>query len=784
MTLVYACCAWLLGVYIGHEWSGGSSYAWVLIPPLLVALWTVRKNHARRFTVALGLVAVLGALRMAAVLPDVGPGSLAYYNDRWTSLTGTVTARPGVRDNKVNLTVEVDEVRLDSEPRPVGGRVLVTTPLYPRVEYGERLRVDGYLQEPPIFEDFSYRDYLARKGISSLMYYPDVHVLSHGHGSRVSEMLHAIRQHGEWTIDRILPYPEAALLGGILLGRYSAIPKELMDSFNATGTSHIIVISGFNISVLAVVLMRLANQFVSRRQAALVCIAGIVFYCCLVGADAAVRRAAIMGSTIMIAVLFGRESNALTSLALAALILTAVDPLALWDVSFQLSAGATLGLVLFASPLYQQAQRMVAGSGFSQSLLPLFKDTVIATLAAQVFTLPLILSHFKRLSVVMPLANILVLPAQPPLMGSGAVALLAGSIWMPAGRFVAWGAWLFLTYTIRVVELLGSIPYASVGIGHLPEACVWGYFGIVLLVLWARKQDGQRLQELWQIGTRHLTAKVVLAALLLFCVLVWVAVFSLPDGRLHVRYLDVGQGDAALITLPDGQQILIDGGPSPTTLLSELGRAMPFWDHKIELVILSHPDEDHLMGLVALLERYEVGQVIDSSAESEADLYLQWRHLIKENQIPGVPAHRGMFVDLGDGAHIDVLHPHPSILMQDAITSNDASTVLRLALGEVSFLFTGDLEAYGESILLESGQNLESTVLKVSHHGAKEGTTELFLQAVDPRLAVISVGSNRFGHPAKETLDRLDGVPVLRTDRTGTLDIRTDGTEYWTDVSM
>jgi len=280
--------------------------------------------------------------------------------------------------------------------------------------------------------------------------------------------------------------------------------------------------------------------------------------------------------------------------------------------------------------------------------------------------------------------------------------------------------------------------------------------------------------------TDRLTTKVVLAALLLTCLIVWAAVFSLPDGHLHVRFLNVGQGDAILITLPSGGHVLIDGGPSPQTLLSELGRAMPFWDHQVELVTLSHPDQDHLLGLLGLLEKYQVGQVLDcATADSGFALFQQWHNELEKRGVPSQKACTGMSFDLGDGVRLDVLYPDPTVLASPAMDSNNTSTVLRLVYGQISFLFTGDLQQEGENVLLQTATPLNSTVLKVSHHGAQEATTEAFVQAVSPQLAIISVGGNRFGHPAPQTLQRLAHIYVLRTDRAGTIDMQTDGVRLW-----
>ncbi len=211
---------------------------------------------------------------------------------------------------------------------------------------------------------------------------------------------------------------------------------------------------------------------------------------------------------------------------------------------------------------------------------------------------------------------------------------------------------------------------------------------------------------------------------------------------------------------------------------------MPFWDHNIELVVLSHPDKDHLGGLLAALERYHVDQVLDSAVDDDALATLHWRELLAENNIQVQQTCAGMRIDLGNGVAMEVLHPPPAgSATLKPLTPNDASTVLRMTYGAVSFLFTGDLEAKGEQTLLHSGSPIASNVLKVSHHGAAEATTADFIQAVSPQLAVISVGLIGLDIPASETLKRLEHVTVLRTDLYGTIDIRTDGVTCWTDKS-
>lgn len=267
-------------------------------------------------------------------------------------------------------------------------------------------------------------------------------------------------------------------------------------------------------------------------------------------------------------------------------------------------------------------------------------------------------------------------------------------------------------------------------------------------------------------------------ALAVLALLVWLAALQLPDGQLHVAFLDIGQGDAIFITAPDGQQVLVDGGPSPAQLAQALGQQMPFWDHSIDLVVLTHPDDDHMMGLIPLFDRYRMAQALTGRKTLSAEEALFWHQTAEAAGVPLAVAEQGMQIALGRDARLEVLHPGAGPLCAAAAADNNCSVVLRLVYGETAFLLTGDLEAAGEQALLASGQPLAAQVLKVSHHGSSGGTTGEFLRAVAPQMAVIQVGShNRFGHPASETLERLAaaGVQVLRTDQQGTIEIVSDG---------
>ena len=258
---------------------------------------------------------------------------------------------------------------------------------------------------------------------------------------------------------------------------------------------------------------------------------------------------------------------------------------------------------------------------------------------------------------------------------------------------------------------------------------------------------------------------------------------SLPDDRLHVSFLDVGQGDAILIQ-KGSQQVLVDGGPSPQAVCLGLGEKMPFWDRTIELMVLSHPSADHVAGLVEVLNRYRVEQVLYPEMDFESGVYDEWLRLVREKGIKATLAQAGQQIDLGGGVAMEVLSPlDPPLSATDSDVDNNAA-VLRLSLGEVSFLLTADMMWEAEFELLYNRANLRSTVLKVAHHGSNTSTTPEFLAVARPELAVISMGAdNEYGHPTEEVLRRLEEElgeeNIYRTDENGTVEFITDGERLW-----
>ena len=792
--LVLVAAAWVAGLILAHHGLvplGVEPLSLVVLSLFAIAgilLW--RKDRTIRLSGICALALLLAGLRYQLALPNLDdPRFVAHYSDQgWVTLDGFVQGYPDVRDTCTYLKLETESIEIEGQGHPIRGTVLVRAPRFPEYHYGDRLRVSGLLQTPQESTEFSYRDYLARQGIYATINRPRIEKIGSGQGSPLWAALFAVKDRARDTIARLVPDPEASLLQGILLGIRSGIPSDLYDDYNTTGTSHIIVISGTNIAFVSSLFAMSLGRLMGKRRAYWFILAGITFYVFLVGADAAVVRAGVMGALLATAIYLGRRSTAYVSLCASAVILTLISPLVLWDVGFQLSFAATLGLILFTPPLERLVERGLSRPSLQDSArqrVRYLTDALVLTLAAQILTLPLVVTHFGRLSLIAPLANLLILPVQPPILSLGSVAAVVGMVPFlePLARIIAWVPWLCLVYTNAIVRWLAGLPFASLEIGPAETGgWVLAYLAIVLAAWFLSRRPGAT-RRIWDSLARRRSGALLLGGALALAILAWLAVLQLPDGKLHVAFLDVGQGDAIFVTTPAGQQILVDGGPSPTALTSALGRLMPFWDRSLDLVVMTHSDTDHITGLAEVLDRYRVDGWVDNGQPSDDPLYVECMARLEESSVERQAVHTGDRLELGSGIVLEVLHPPPRGMVGTKADDNNNSLVLRLVWGEADFLLAGDIEAEAEHLLLVSDEPVGADVLQVAHHGSGGSSTASFLAAVDPNYAVLSVGAdNRFGHPHPGVLDRLTGlgnVVVLRTDEQGTIEFTTDGQRVW-----
>jgi len=590
--------------------------------------------------------------------------------------------------------------------------------------------------------------------------------------------LDALRANLARPLELLVPEPESGILLGIVLGERARVSPDLAHAFAVSGTTHLLAISGFNMTLVGTAVALALRGRARPTARAVATVAAIVAYSVLVGLGPSVMRAALMASVASLGLASGRRAATANALCVAVTAMLFADPAAIADLGFLLSAAATAGLVLWQAPLSERFA-MLPGA---------LRQGLATTLAASAPTLPVVAAAFGRVSLVSPLANLVAVPLFPPLMITGAAASVLGALSVDLARpvaLVAYGCALALRI---VVETFAALPIAALSVPSGPVtglvvtlALVGAVRGVPLIrhlvrLRWAAPAGFASLRgalpaaPCGALPAPHFASPASRFALFAAPALVVAFALAWPsvESEVRVRALDVGQGDAYLVEL-GGATLLIDGGPDPARLMEELGASLPPWRRRIDVVALTHAHLDHGAGLIGVLERYEVGMTLEPVGLNPGALTDLWAAGISRARAERHAVRAGQRLRVGD-AVITVLSP------ENDPRVDTPSLVLRIERGRFSALFMGDATDAALADLLLHPEGLHSRVYVPPHHGAATAHGVTLVQAVRPEVALISVGAgNRYGHPTPETLAALGGITTFRTDRDGTVEVSLDG---------
>ncbi|HEV8563420.1 MAG TPA: DNA internalization-related competence protein ComEC/Rec2 [Actinomycetota bacterium] len=613
----------------------------------------------------------------------------------------------------------------------------------PTAVRGDRLSLSGVVLVP---DDPGFADALRRKGIVAELRASEVERLG-GSANAFVRATQVFRAFVGRSITRLFPPREAGLLLGLALGDDSRLDPSLARDFQATGLGHLLVVSGENVAMVLGPMLGLALALHLRRWPRfLVGLGTVVFFVVLTGAEPSVMRAGVMAGLTLLGVLLGRPRSAGSILAGAVLFLLVLDPWLVWSIGFQLSVAATAGMVALASPL---ADRM----RFLPRSVALAAGT---TLAAQFGVTPILLFHFHEVPGVTVLANLAAFPAVSPALLLGLLAAGLGLAWLPLGRVVAGAAMVPMRYLELVADRLGKAPVGWIT-GGGPMVLVAGIGLAVILASWLR--TGRRPPR-----------RAFAAAAFVLPLLVWsTAISAGPPSQLTIQFFDVGQGDGALIQTPEGANVLIDGGPEPDEVATDLAA---LGVKRLDVVVATHAHADHVIGLPAVLARFPAGLVLEPGCPVEGAPYqADLDRAIADEHVPVEYPRAGDVYSVG-ALRLDVLSPDRCWEGTNSDPNND-SIVLLVTYREDTVLMAGEPEVEAQQVMLEEGEPLRADVFKVPHHGAATSVPEFF-EAVDAELSVIPVGQpNPYGHPAPETLRALQaaGTAIWRTDQHGDITV-------------
>jgi competence protein ComEC len=716
-------------------------------PPVdVVAAAGVRAERNPIVAVSFAMVAVfaLGITWGAVHDARLDSSLLARLAPERIVATGTLRSDPSGTPIGWSAIVDLSRVQAGTATWSVRESVWVSgngAPL--KAVRGDRLELSGVVLVP---DDPEFADALRRKGIVAELEASEIDRLG-GSGNPFVRATQVFRAFVGRSITRLFPPREAGLLMGLALGDDSRLDPSLARDFQATGLGHLLVVSGENVAMVLGPMLGLAMALRLRRWPRfLVGLGTVVFFVVLTGAEPSVMRAGVMAGLTLLGVLLGRPRSAGAILAGAVLLLLVLDPWLVWSIGFQLSVAATAGMVALASPL---ADRM----RFVPRAVSLAAGT---TLAAQIGVTPILLFHFHEVPGVTILANLAAFPAVSPALLLGLLASGLGLAWMPLGRVVAGAAVLPMRYLELVADRLGKAPVGWIT-GGGPLVLVAGIGFAVVLSWWLR--TGRRPPR-----------RAFAAGAFVLPLLVWsTAISAGPPSELTVHFFDVGQGDGALIQTPDGANVLVDGGPEPDEVATDLAA---LGVKRLDVVVATHAHADHVIGLPAVLARFPAGLVLEPGCPVEGAPYqADLDRAIADEHVPVEYPRVGDVYSVG-ALRLDVLSPDRCWEGTNSDPNND-SIVLLVTYRDDTVLMGGEPEVEAQQVMLDEGEPLRAEVFKVPHHGAATSVPEFF-QAVDAQLSVIPVGQpNPYGHPAPETLQALQatGTAIWRTDQHGDITV-------------
>jgi competence protein ComEC len=741
------------------------------------ALLDARRRSAGMHSLAVaalgaGIVAVRLAAGMVASGGTTGPGTVPLPQEAgtWRAAVAAVHTTNGQQIATLSA----------ADPAVVCASNL---PAYPRLAVGDTISWKGRFRA---LSASPYDQFLASQGVAARCEAMSVTITARDES--LAGRLERIRESSGDALQVVLPEPEGGLAAAILIGLRDRVDKGVAADFTTAGVSHIVAISGWNISIVAATISALLGGL-SRRRRSIVIVAAIVAYTSFAGASPSVVRAALMATVGLLAVESGRGSRVTVGLAWAITAMLVVDPGTVGDVGFQLSAAATAGLVTWAGPLTRRLDRLLPWLPGS------IRESLGVSFAAQVATLPLALLVFGRLAPIAPAANLVAVPLVPPAMAAGAVAFAAGWLAVAGGPgwlagLLAMPAWALLAAMIGIVHLAASVPGANATLPFPANAAaaLIAALGALRLhrsltqppkrtAVTALPPPPRRVEHL---GPRRRLAVLTAAFLVALsgCV-----VSAHPDGAVHIIVLDVGQGDSILLEGDRGSRILVDGGPDGSVLMHALDAFVPPWDRRLNAVVLTHPHDDHDGGLAMLMARYRVARAFESGWPAMSPAYRAWSEALQSHGVALERLRTGNQIRL-DGCTLRVLWPDDGTSRSPALDpaapdnrkTNDASIVMLGDYENHRFLLAGDAEDDVDPILLSRGLPTVD-MLKVAHHGSATASSAPLLAAIRPAVAVVSVGAgNTYGHPAPSTMSRLRAAAgeILTTERSGSVEVTLD----------
>ena len=627
------------------------------------------------------------------------------------------------------------------------------------MKYGDIIKVEGKFEEPAgrrNYKGFDYKLYLKTKGIIGNLKLTNIKMIENKIVTPI-EYLEcksiSLFDNLKGKANTLLPNEISSVFIGLMFGDTSGISDDVKEDFRNANMSHVLAVSGMHMSYLILFSTYVFGKILGKRQSYYMSIILIVLYMFLTGFSASIVRAGIMGIILICSKIFYKCNDILTSLSIAVLLILIRNPYIILDLSFQFSFGGTLGIVLFQNFISKNFLEKVINS-------KRIVDILSVTISAQLVILPISLVHFNIVNVYFILSNVIIGFIIGPIMIFCFIFLISIIINIKFAEIFSLILQIFFYFLFIISFFAVFYMYKTPKI--LPT--VKRFRNIIAMLK-------------FYIKYRFSDNKKIVSKILSVILMIFIIVIKIVPKDLSIHFIDVNQGDSTFIVTPNGKSILIDGGGNAYSNVGKnilLPYVLDRGYTKIDVVIISHTDLDHCDGIIYLMEKIKIKTVIMGKQYEESDNYKKIIVLAKNKKIAVKFVEAGNNINIEKNLCLEVLWPNSkNKILENSINNN--SLVFKLKYKNFSMLFTGDIEELAEKKILQIyGKNLASTVLKIAHHGSKTSTNINFLNAVNPKYALIGVGkNNKFGHPSKETIKKLNdlNVKIYRTDEFGEITI-------------
>lgn len=624
----------------------------------------------------------------------------------------------------------------------------------PSIKYGDSLYIEGEFKQPEEarnYKGYNYKQYLKTKKIIGTVELEKAKILKSSNGS----FIHNIQKYIRDTINGTLTDEEGNLLLAILLGDKDKLSEDIQESFKTSNLSHMLAVSGAHVSYIILGLTYvLQNSIIGKKNGKIVCIIFLLAFMAITNFTPSVTRACIMAILTLFSSIIYRKSDVYTNISVVALITLIFNPYSLLDLGFQLSYGGTIGIIIFIKRIQEKKS--------NSKVINYIKQMALVSIYANIIIIPIMMYHFNTVSFTFIISNIMASPILGIIVITGFLFIIASITVKPLTRLIAIFIKPILSILIKISQICSKLPFSNILVVTPYMFNVISYYAIILYCIKSKKNN---------------KCKIIIC-LLIVLILINFIIYIFPQ-KLRIFFIDVGQGDSTLIITPDKKTVLIDGGGSDSFDVGKKVLLPYLLDRrilKIDYVLISHFDTDHCGGILTIMEKVKVKNIIISEQAEHSENYERFKKLMIHKKIRLIEVKKGDKIKIGRYSEFKILFPTSRLLSENPLNNN--SIVAQFNYNNFKMLFTGDIEKLAEQQILKAEKaEIRADILKVAHHGSKTSSIPEFIKAVKPKIALIGVGKNNtFGHPNQQTIKNLENIKcrIYRTDLQGEIIIKID----------